>query len=538
MFNKDFYPTPKNLLEKLLEPAKKKYWGSSGYEISGTILEPSAGKGDIVNYLLSNVDAKDLEIHALEIEDELRASLSAIDNEKFAVIGSDFMKFEFYDNYDYIIMNPPFSKGAEHLLKAIKIAQQTQIFCILNAETINNPYTHTRRTLLAEIEKYGGTIRFEKGAFEEAERKTKVEVALIHINIVKETDQFDFDYIEEEDVDFEGKEDFIKRDALATEDYITNAQMRAEKVKMAYEEYLRAESKFKHYLREFQRDAETSAHFDDKIPMTMEGGSNVLRFDYFKKRLRSEQWSWVATKMNITTYMSSKTLTKFKTFITKQKKLGFNKENVFNLFTMVMQNRIGIMENSIVETFEMVTGREENRWLCWKTNKAFKCNRKLISPWGVKYGEYCSADDLKRFGSSFSLSYDLYHGTYFADLDKILCYIEGRPFTIFDLETKKEESNIITIYDALTDHFNKLGRVKTGDKFDSSCESTYFKLKFFKKGTIHLEFKDEELWKEFNYRACKGKMWLPQEEEKAHKNKYQQKEETFTNADMMKLLNG
>ena len=63
----------------------------------------------------------------------------------------------------------------------------------------------------------------------------------------------------------------------------------------------------------------------------------------------------------------------------------------------------------------------------------------------------------------------------------------------------------LTIGEALRQHFNNLGRIRTGETFDKDCESTYFKIRFFKKGTIHLTFKDRYLWQEFNYRAAKHK---------------------------------
>ncbi|MBL7128508.1 MAG: DUF4942 domain-containing protein [Ignavibacteria bacterium] len=35
------------------------------------------------------------------------------------------------------------------------------------------------------------------------------------------------------------------------------------------------------------------------------------------------------------------------------------------------------------------------------------------------------------------------------------------------------------------------------------------KQQFFKKGTIHLTFKDDKLWEKFNLEAARGKNWLP-----------------------------
>lgn len=40
-------------------------------------------------------------------------------------------------------------------------------------------------------------------------------------------------------------------------------------------------------------------------------------------------------------------------------------------------------------------------------------------------------------------------------------------------------------------------------------ETDYFYISIFKKGTIHIEFRDEEALRWFNIEACKRKGWLP-----------------------------
>jgi hypothetical protein len=37
----------------------------------------------------------------------------------------------------------------------------------------------------------------------------------------------------------------------------------------------------------------------------------------------------------------------------------------------------------------------------------------------------------------------------------------------------------------------------------------FFKIKFWRKGTCHIYFKDKDLWDKFNYEVMKGKNWLP-----------------------------
>ena len=44
--------------------------------------------------------------------------------------------------------------------------------------------------------------------------------------------------------------------------------------------------------------------------------------------------------------------------------------------------------------------------------------------------------------------------------------------------------------------------------FDNTAVSQYFHIRFFKKGTVHLSWRHEHLWQEFNVTAAKGKRWL------------------------------
>ena len=64
MFNRDFYPTPRHVIEQMFfntTPLGKK------------ILEPQGGKGDIVDYCIEQ-GAK--EVAACELNDDLRAILA------------------------------------------------------------------------------------------------------------------------------------------------------------------------------------------------------------------------------------------------------------------------------------------------------------------------------------------------------------------------------------------------------------------------------------------------------------------------------
>ena len=181
-----FYPTPPELAQKML----------SGIDLSyvQTVLEPSAGKGNILKELakkafryITNLDVDCIEIdphlrqilnytfssgRELEINQKIRdleskqtysyethdykgltakeeQELHALRVEESSffkngihIVHDDFLTFNTFKKYDLIIMNPPFASGDKHLLKAIKLQERGgSIVCILNAETLKNPYT-------------------------------------------------------------------------------------------------------------------------------------------------------------------------------------------------------------------------------------------------------------------------------------------------------------------------------------------------------------------------------------------------------------
>ena len=64
---KEFYPTPEELVNKMLDGVNLNY--------VKTVLEPSAGKGDIVQGLKSHAKYQNLDIDCVEINKDLRNCL-------------------------------------------------------------------------------------------------------------------------------------------------------------------------------------------------------------------------------------------------------------------------------------------------------------------------------------------------------------------------------------------------------------------------------------------------------------------------------
>ena len=151
MFNQNFYPTPELLAHRMFDKVD--------FSKVENILEPSAGKGDLIEALnsykiKSNLNEsmhyhwKDYQISTIEIDPDLQATLVG---KKIPVIDDNFLTYSGSTHFDLVMANFPFSDGEHHLTKALDIIFCGQIICLLNAETLRNPCTNTRKTLVYRL---------------------------------------------------------------------------------------------------------------------------------------------------------------------------------------------------------------------------------------------------------------------------------------------------------------------------------------------------------------------------------------------------
>ena len=128
MFSRDFFPTPPEVIQQML----------MSVDIPGKVfLEPSAGKGDIVDVLNSRGASQVLTF-------EKNPDLATIVKEKSRVLGEDFVQCtpEQGSHIDCIVMNPPFSADERHIIHAWEIAPEgCQIIALCNSATLDNTYS-------------------------------------------------------------------------------------------------------------------------------------------------------------------------------------------------------------------------------------------------------------------------------------------------------------------------------------------------------------------------------------------------------------
>ena len=275
MFGIDFYPTPEEVITQML----------NGFEITGkVILEPSAGSGNIVDYLKAN-GAKDV------IACEIDMNLTKILQSKCNVIESDFLKLDSVkiSHIDLVIMNPPFSKGAAHILHAWNIAPAgCTVLALCNMETLNRTYSNSYVELQKIVESYGSFEELGE-CFSNAQRKTEVKVALIRITKPAS------EYAKEFEGFFMGEEEPETQTAPGLMPYNF--------VRDLVNRYIGAVKLFdKQIDLGIEMNSLTASFYSSSIAFTCTQENKPKTRADFKKDLQKSGWKFIFQKMNLQKY--------------------------------------------------------------------------------------------------------------------------------------------------------------------------------------------------------------------------------------------
>lgn len=488
MFEHEFYPTPQKLIDQMTSKID--------FRTIKTVLEPSAGKGNIVESVFnkmrfahSNYKAtiKDFDIDTIEIDDNLQHILTG---KGLRLIHDDFLTLTTYKKYDLIIMNPPFSNGEKHLLKAIELQSNGgQIVCILNAETLKNPYSVTRQALINKLEDLNANIEYIENAFSYAEVKTDVEIALIHINIERNSEQsIILDHLKQEE-QIHSKRSYTDGNSLVFGDFI--------------------EGIIQQYNIEAKTGISLINEYNNLIPLMLKsfkGNEPILQLvtetnnyrynstndsieNQYIKKLRMKYWESLFTSEKFTNLLTSDLRNTYLNKVNELKDYDFSYYNIKQIQLDINKVMIKSVEDEILKLFDEFsqkhswydeTSKNVHYFNGWKTNKAWIINKKIIIPLSG-YGSYYSSG---RFNPTHYQTLDKLR-----DIEKVFNYLDG----------------------GLTDHKDIEKEMKFAEHYEQTkdIELKYFKLTFYKKGTCHITFTNEELLKKFNIFGSQRKGWLP-----------------------------
>lgn len=482
-FNEEFYPTPKSLLNKIFD-------GVDWKQVD-TILEPSAGKGDIIEFIQNSEEAHryhhNFEIDCIEKDPNLQAVLK---QKGFRLVHDDFFTFHTWKQYDLIVMNPPFSCGDKHLLNALKLQEDGgNIICILNAETLKNPYSITRQALALRLEDLHADISYMQNEFVSAERKTSVEIAVVKVSIPKkERDSRIFSELRESKQMSE--QTVQEQTSLAENDYIKAAVKQFELETEAGIRLIREYQAMKPYmLRSLSGD--NFVKNDSILYLTMDKYSPCspeVTENEFLKVVRLKYWTSIFNDSRFTGHMTSNLLSEYRTQIDKLADYDFSCFNIKTIQADIAIKLVKGVEECIVKLFDELSfqysysdelSRNIHYYNGWKTNKAWIINKKVILPCMNAWGLYNSSYD--------PASYEIIEKL--ADVEKALDYLSGG------------SGNERCIRETLREA-KKAGQTK-------KIPLKYFTVTFYKKGTCHIEFTDLELLKKLNIFGSQQKGWLP-----------------------------
>ena len=345
------------------------------------------------------------------------------------------------------------------------------------------------------LEEYNADIKYIQDAFIDAERKTPVEIALIKVvlpevetqsfildGLQKAKEEKEYTYTEENNTQV-AENDFLK---AIVDQYNIEAGVRLIKEYRAMTPFI---------LSEFAKDKETGKTIQIggcilslDIASNRDKYSNKLSVNNYIREVRGKYWKALFENPKFIGQLTNNLQREYYNKIEELKGYDFSLYNIREIKFDMNKKVVKGIEQTIVELFEELSNKYSYYDECtknihyfngWRTNKAWIINKKVIIP-------------LSAYDSYFK---DRYQPTHYdivrklQDIEKCFNYLDGGLTEAVDL---KQSLQFAEEYGETKDIVLK-----------------YFNVTFYKKGTCHITFTNEELLKKFNIFGAQHKGWLP-----------------------------
>ena len=463
MFNPDFYPTPPEVAATMLDQL----------DLRGkVVVEPSAGSGNLVHAALERGSE---EVLWCEPKPKLRAILSAIPGSR--LIGADWLQVqaEQISHVDVIAMNPPFSADEAHILHAWEVAPPgCEIVALCNWNTISQYVNRQlqrgpkglQKQLVYLINAYGSKEDLGE-CFANAERPTRVSVGLVRLTKpgqrVSGADEFDGFFLGPDDIEAQGEGLIPYRRSRD----IVNRYVEACRI---YDEQVAAGVRLRNVLDGFFGK-------DLGLQVTVEG--QAVTRNRFRKDLQKAAWQHVFAEFLPQQQATSQLAKDINVFVEKQSRIPFTERNIYRMLQIVAGTQEQRVDRAVEEAVDELTKHtKENRYGVegWATNSGYMLNQRFIRAYMAEMSWNGRGVTIKSYGSQS----DQIH-----DLIKALCFITGRCYDEVAQPEKPPGEGLFW----------------PGEWYDWG----FFKFRAYKKGTVHFQFKDYDVWAALNARYAKIK---------------------------------
>ena len=466
------------------------------------ILESSAGNGDLAEQNPWANDPYGHHRHNPRIDCcEIDISRHTILREKgFNVIGFDFLQMQSAVQYSHCLMNPPFSEGARHVLKAWDLMWDAEIVAIINSETVKNPFSEERRRLVKIIEEHGD-VEFIEDAFSgpDAQRKTNVEIALVYLRKQADTSAIVGDLFC--DLKEDSSAETLTRgfheqcEVALPNSMIENTVLAFKAAVSSMRDSVFARARANYYssilgdpLAVRNGDRERSSA--DVSPSWVQ---NTVAGEY--DALKDAAWAGILRSSNVTSRLSSKAQKRVESEFEQIKKLEFSVSNIYGFLLGIVESQGGIQIDMLCDAFDEITRYHSDNTVYfkgWKSNDRHRtCGMKIKATRFV----------LPRHGTnSWSSSFSWDTERLLSDFDKVFALVDG----------KREPA--VSLLSVAQKHFSDL---RSGVRVSSS----YFDLRYYPGvGTLHFFPKSKALIDRFNRIVGRHRQWLPHENERVSKD--------------------
>ena len=426
---------------------------------------------------------------AVEIDTAHHSSLRELDCK---ILGYDFLEVQSLATVSTIVMNPPFAYGAEHVLHAWKCLYDGEIVAIINAQSIKNPCSQAKKLLVDLIDKHG-SVEFHTDEFvDDVERKTDVEIALIHL--VKAPDEINAlsDFIETlnkgdsmgsvEQVNPETLKalaiptNFIENTYYNFKAAVSAARVLAEASAIAE----RASDNLGISLQEMQAKGVGSNFRETKVIGARDTARNIFAKQY--KEIKRKAWGQIIRSAAINDKLSNQAKKKVEAQAETIYELDFTIANVHGFMAGILDSLGDVYNQMILDVFDNIMGRSNENIMFYRSWKSNERHKNL----GMRIKRTRFILPGFKTWSSGSLHYE--SESLLSDIDKICAFLDGKTGPI----------------DGLVNAFRK-NNVEFGTRYSTQ----YFDFRMYLSGTIHFFPRDVEVIERLNRFVGRARQWLP-----------------------------